>query len=120
MQKSLILTLILAIIIGVFALSNSAAVEINFIFAEVVLSQAIVIFISVLLGAIAAVLLGIFREHKLKKTIKEEKFRISELEKELSDSRTLIDSKEEKLKLLYARGDSKVVETVEKNDFSGN
>ncbi len=105
MQKSLIITLILAIIIGVFALSNSEAVEIDFVFAEVILSQAIVIFISVLLGAVVAVLLGIVREHKLKKTIKEQKQTITTLEKDIADLNLQIQSKEEKLKLLYQRGD---------------
>src|SRR5690554_2723503 len=105
MQKSLILTLVLAIIIGIFALSNSAAVEIDFIFAEVVLSQAIVIFISVLLGAVVAVLLGLIREHRLRKTIKEQKVAITNLEKSVANLNSEIQSKEDKLKLLYQRGD---------------
>ena len=105
MQKSLILTLILAIIIGIFALSNSAVVEIDFIFAEVVLSQAIVIFISVLLGAVVAVLLGLIREHKLRKTIKEQKLTIANLEKSTEVLKSEIQSKEDKLKLLYQRGE---------------
>lgn len=70
MQKSLILVLILAIIIGIFAISNNALVPINFIFTEVLLSQAIVIFSCVLLGAILASVFGGIRQMSLKKDIR--------------------------------------------------
>lgn len=71
MQKSFIIILVLFIITGVFAISNSAVVTIDFIFTEVLLSQAIVIFVSVLLGFMMASIFGFVRQRALKKNIKE-------------------------------------------------
>lgn len=71
MQKGFILMLILFIIIGVFAISNSSVVAIDFIFTEVLLSQAIVIFICVLLGFLMASIFGLIRQMGFRKQIKE-------------------------------------------------
>lgn len=71
MQKGFVIILILSIIIGIFAISNSGVVAIDFIFTEVLLSQAIVIFICVLLGALLATIFGGLRQMSLKKNIKE-------------------------------------------------
>lgn len=71
MQKSFVIILILFVIIGIFAISNSGVVTIDFIFTEAVLSQAIVIFICVLLGAVLASIFGYVRQMSLKKNIKE-------------------------------------------------
>lgn len=71
MQKGFVFMLILAVIIAIFAISNSAVVTIDFIFTQFVLSQAIVIFICVLLGAILASIFGYVRIISLRKEIKE-------------------------------------------------
>lgn len=71
MQKGFVSILILSIIIAVFAISNSSVVVIDFIFTKVLLSQAIVIFICVLLGATIASIFGWIRQMALKKNIKE-------------------------------------------------
>lgn len=70
MQKGFVLILILAVIIGIFAVSNSGLVAIDFVFTEVLLSQAIVIFICVLLGAVIASVISGIRQMALKKEIK--------------------------------------------------
>ncbi len=120
MQKSFILILVLAIIIGIFALSNGDVVEIDFVFSRVMLSQAIVIFISVLLGAAVATLFGVLREMKLKKQIKELR---NSVETQKSENQLLlkrVEEKEEQLKLLYGRNDDSLSESVDENDFTGN
>lgn len=71
MQKGFVTMLILSIIIGIFAISNSAVVTIDFIFTEVVLSQAIVIFICVLLGFVLASIFGYMRQRTLNKSVKQ-------------------------------------------------
>ncbi|WP_409227396.1 LapA family protein [Gudongella sp. SC589] len=120
MQKSFILILILAIIIGIFALSNSDVVEIDFVFARVMLSQAIVIFISVLLGAAVATLFGVLREMKLKKQIKEQRNGMESLKSENQSLIMRVNEKEEQLKLLYGRNEESPEQVDEENDFSGN
>ncbi|WP_422485239.1 LapA family protein [Gudongella sp. DL1XJH-153] len=120
MQKSFIFILVLAIIIGIFALSNGDVVEIDFVFARVMLSQAIVIFISVLLGAAVATSFGVLREMKLKKQIKELR---NSVETQKSENQLLlkrVEEKEEQLKLLYGRNDESLSESEVENDFSGN
>ncbi|MCR3956560.1 MAG: LapA family protein [Gudongella sp.] len=120
MQKSFIFILILAIIIGIFALSNSDVVEIDFVFGRVMLSQAIVIFISVLLGAAVATLFGVLREMKLKKQIKEHRNGIEALKSENQSLLSRIEEKEEQLKLLYGRKEESHDQVDTENDFSGN
>lgn len=64
MQKSqflFILSLILAVIVTVFALTNSSPVVINFFFYEFTGSLALVIFMSAMLGALVVMFLGIGR-----------------------------------------------------------
>lgn len=64
MQKSqflFILSLILAVIVTVFALTNSSPVVINFFFTEFTGSLALVIFLSAMLGALVVMFLGIGR-----------------------------------------------------------
>lgn len=119
MQKNLIFILILAIVIGIFALSNGDVVEIDFLFAKIKLSQAIVIFISVLLGAAIAILFGMAREMRIKRDVKDLTRKINVLTSEKNELEGLIKTKEDQLKLLYARGE-KLHESSPNNDFSGN
>lgn len=120
MQKSFILILVLAIIIGIFALSNSDVVEIDFVFARIMLSQAIVMFISVLLGVAVATLFGVLREMKLKKQIKENKNGMEALKSENKSLLMRVEEKEEQLKLLYGRKEESPDQVDMENDFSGN
>ena len=99
MQKGFIFILILAIIIGIFAISNNAVVPINFVFTEVLLSQAIVIFICVLLGAIIASLFGAIRQLSLNKTIKHIKTEKEELEARVYELEEMIEEKDNDIKV---------------------
>ena len=120
MQKSFVIILILAVIIGIFALSNSAVVPIDFIFTEIMLSQAIVIFICVLLGALVASLFGLIRQMSLKKEIKELKTKNTSLHDEVDELKSIIEDKETQLSLLYSRNSNKGVDETGNNDFSSN
>lgn len=71
MEKGFIIALIFAIIIAVFALNNGETVMIDFLFTEVRMSQAIVIFGSSILGAVIMAILGAVRNFKLKRENKE-------------------------------------------------
>lgn len=102
MQKGFVLILILAVIIGIFAISNSGVVSIDFIFTEVLVSQAIVIFICVLLGAIIASIFGGIRQMSLNKDIKQLKAENKELQSEMHKLNTQINDKEEHNELLNA------------------
>ncbi|MDF2674601.1 MAG: uncharacterized protein K0R09_2869 [Clostridiales bacterium] len=70
MQLYFILSLIAAIIVVIFAVTNAAAVPVRFFFAKYELSLALIIFISTALGAIIAAMLGFVKHFKLKKQIK--------------------------------------------------
>ena len=120
MQKSFVIILILAVIIGIFALSNSAVVPFDFIFTEIMLSQAIVIFICVLLGALVASLFGLIRQMSLKKEIKELKTKNTSLQNEVDELKLIIEDKETQLSLLYSRNSNKGVGETGNNDFSSN
>lgn len=120
MQKGFVIILILAVIIGIFALSNSEVVAVDFIFAEVMLSQAIVIFICVLLGALVASSFGLIRQMSLKKEIKELKTKNTSLANEINELKERIDDKESQLSLLYSRNTNKGIDEPKNDDFSSN
>lgn len=70
MEKNFIFALIFAAIIAIFALNNADKVMIDFIFTEVELSQALVIFLSSILGAAVMAILGSVKNYKLSKELK--------------------------------------------------
>lgn len=88
MQANVILTLLFAAIIALFAIVNAAVVTVSFIFAQFEVSLALVIIISALFGAIVVILFDSFKKIKTKKTIKTLNKKIAELEKELANSQT--------------------------------
>ena len=101
MDKGFILFLIFAVLIGVFAVGNSERVVINFILTEIEISQALVIIVSALLGAMVVFLTGLIRQLSYKKEIKEK-------EKEISKLKENTNVLEADLK--KARGDLKISE----------
>lgn len=86
MEKNFIFALIFAAIIAIFALNNADKVMIDFIFTEVELSQALVIFLSSILGAAVMAILGSVKNYKLSKELK-------------TVSKDLENTKEEKINL---------------------
>lgn len=69
-QFMFIISLVFAIIVTIFALTNANPVVINLIFYKFVSSQALIIFISAALGAIIVTSLGLIKHIKLKSKIK--------------------------------------------------
>lgn len=120
MQKGFIFILVLAIIIGIFAISNNAVVPINFVFAEVELSQAIVIFICVLLGAIIASIFGGIRQHSLKKNIKqleaEKEIERESLQTEIYRLERVIEEKDEYFEAKEIKDTMQIADNIGKVD----
>lgn len=77
-----ILSLGFSIIIALFAIANASAVRVNFIFAVYEVSQAIVILLSAIFGAIIVMLLSIVKNIKLKMKASNQEKIITELQKE--------------------------------------
>lgn len=126
MQKGFVFILILAVIIGIFAISNSSVVPIDFVFAKVQISQAIVIFICVLLGAIIATIFGGIRQISLSKEIKHLKAENKALQDEVDVLKVRIKVKEEHDKDLNTNDLDRIqedyisnanIDAGEKNDF---
>ena len=93
MEKSFIFSLIFAVLVAIFALANADKVAINLLFTDVLVSQAMVIFISTILGAVIMALLGMFKSFKLKKEIKDLKKQIEPLEIERDNLTALVDER---------------------------
>lgn len=85
MQKNIIITLILSIFIAVFAILNAAAVEINFLFAKVNVSAALVILISACVGAIIVYSIDALSKRRTKKEIKDKEKTIVRMTTELQE-----------------------------------
>ncbi len=83
MSWKFVVSLVVALIVAVFALLNSEPVTINLLFKKAVISQALVILISVIVGALVVALLGSISRFKLSAALKDEKQKVEELEKEL-------------------------------------
>ena len=82
MDWRFILSLLLAIVVAIFAIQNAETVDVNFFSMTLSISQALIILISAVLGAIAAMLFGIIRWVKLKSQINHSTKTISVLEAE--------------------------------------
>lgn len=91
MQKNVVVILLFAIVIALFAILNAGAVPINFIFAKANISAALVILISAALGAIIVYSFDAIALFKFKKKVKE-------LEKSLLEAQAETDSHKSDLK----------------------
>jgi len=95
MEKGFIFSLIFAALVGLFAVGNSDVVLIDLFFIKIEMSQAIVIFISALLGAIIVAFIGWVKTLKFKKEIKELHKKVESLEVDKNNLSSLLESKEE-------------------------
>lgn len=98
MEKGFIVTLVFAIMVGIFCLANNDIVTVDFIFKTVHMSQAIVILISVLLGAIIVFTFTIYKNFRFKQSIRNLNKEISQLKSEIDLMKKLDRVKEEKRK----------------------
>lgn len=83
MQAYIVIMLIFAIFVTLFAIFNATAVTVSFIFAEMEVSLALVIIGSALLGALLVMLFDAVKKLKTSKIIREANKKVQDLEKQL-------------------------------------
>ncbi len=86
MQVTFIFSMIFAIIITIFALANSGTVTISFVFKSFELSQAVVILVSAVTGAIVVFLLDLVTKARAAMKIKALNRQVKDLENQLLKS----------------------------------
>ena len=94
MQWGFILSLVFATLVAIFALRNANEVLIDFLFGKVNISQALVIFISAILGAVIVAIMGGIRNLKLKKEVRELNKKLELLVQENNNYQILLTEKE--------------------------
>ncbi len=94
MDWRFILSLIFAVIVTVFAVQNAKSVEINFLYLHLSISQALVVLISAIVGAVTVFLLSIIRLLRLKIKMKDAGKTIIALEEENKKLKQALASKE--------------------------
>lgn len=92
-----VLSLIFAMIVALFAIQNAESVVINFVTWKVTVSQALVILLSAILGAVIVMLLSLFKQIKMGSEIKYEKRNVTVLQAENANLRTKLDEANGKL-----------------------
>lgn len=85
MQLKFIFILILSVIVALFAIQNSAAVPVNFMMYHLEISQALIILISAIIGAIIAFSLGLMKQFSVSKSLKGKDKKIRELETSIAN-----------------------------------
>lgn len=86
MSWKFVLSLILALIVAIFAIQNAEPVGVMLLFKKAEISQALIILISAVLGALIVAFLGMISQMKLKAVIRENKKVIAQLEKQVCDA----------------------------------
>ncbi|MCY6354281.1 LapA family protein [Clostridium sp. ZS2-4] len=92
MRIGFILSLFFGALVTIFAVQNAKTVSINFFSISVEISQALVIFISAISGALIITLLGLYRELRMKLKVRQQTKIISELQNELSQCKAKLES----------------------------
>lgn len=87
MEFKFIIFLILSVLVAIFTIQNSAPVTISFFMFNQEISQALIILIAIIIGAIMALFLGLIRQFSTNKSIKGKDKAIKELEKERDELR---------------------------------
>ncbi|MGV8906890.1 MAG: LapA family protein [Acetobacterium sp.] len=104
MQKSqlvVIISLVFAVLVTVFAITNAGPVNINLFFYNFEASQALIIFLSAALGAITVSFLGIANHHKLMSEIKSLRMENSEIKSLRLENRELLEKNQSLTNALY-------------------
>ncbi|MCF6097353.1 LapA family protein [Thermovorax subterraneus] len=90
-QIILVLTLVFALLVAVFAISNAGKVDIRFFGTVYSVSQAIVILGAAAFGALVTLLLGLISRIRMAFKIRELNAKVSALEKQLGDAKREIE-----------------------------
>ncbi|MBU5298867.1 LapA family protein [Clostridium sporogenes] len=85
MRNGFVFSLIMALIVAIFAIQNAAAIPIKILFWEINFSLAIIILLSAVIGAVITGIMGIKKERGIKKQNKDISNKIEELEKTNAD-----------------------------------
>lgn len=97
MQMGFVLSLIFATLVAIFAIQNSAVIYVKFFFTSFQVSQALIIFISAVLGAVIVMFLGLRREYALRKKLKQTEKNLSQKDEEITSLTTEINNLKEQL-----------------------
>ncbi len=95
MERGFIIALVFAIIVAIFAINNSAPVMVDFIFTEIQVSQALVILVSSVFGAIIIAVISGVKNLKFKR---ENKLLTEELDKTKLEKKNLEAILEDRIK----------------------
>ncbi len=68
MRNGFVFSLIMALIVAIFAIQNAAAIPIKILFWEINFSLAIIILLSAVIGAVITGIMGIKKRERYKKT----------------------------------------------------
>ena len=90
MKATFILSLVMAILIAIFALLNGTAVPVSFGFATFESSLALVILISVAIGAVIIYLIDVVGKFKSARKIKDLEKKVAQLEKDIKEKASII------------------------------
>lgn len=71
MEFKFVVSLVFAILVAVFAIQNAGSVEVKFFLAKFTISQAVVILISAVVGALIVFLLGLIKQIRQNLKIKQ-------------------------------------------------
>lgn len=82
MSWKFVLSLLFALVVAVFAIQNAAAVDVQFLKWEVSISQALIVLIAAIIGALIVLLLSLVKQVKLMAGIHAEKKTATSLESE--------------------------------------
>lgn len=82
MSWKFVLSLLFALVVAVFAIQNAAAVDVQFLKWEVSISQALIVLIAAVIGALIVLLLSLVKQVKLMAGIRAEKKTATSLENE--------------------------------------
>lgn len=110
MKATFILSLVMAILIAIFALLNGTTVPVNFGFAKLESSLALVILVSVAIGAVIIYLIDVVGKFKSAKRIKDLEKKVTQLEKEVNEKSSIISK--------LSQADSKPSQTAQKPEPS--
>ncbi|WP_195923480.1 LapA family protein [Clostridium tepidum] len=81
MRNGFVFSLIMALIVAIFAIQNAAAIPVKILFWKINFSLAIIIFLSAVIGAVITGIMSIKKERIIKKQNKDFSNKIQELEK---------------------------------------
>ncbi|MBC8587087.1 LapA family protein [Paratissierella segnis] len=118
MTGRFVISLIFAVIVAIFALQNAASVTIKFFFAEFTISQALIILISAVFGAIIVLILGTIKQFKTNMKVKNLSKSTEKLEEENRELKERIEQKSNDFNNIEANNMD--MNNVETNDVEIN